>query len=99
LKDNLNIENKLEREVLIVFLAYNKVPVSCKQYRSVIQDEERELDKLKTDADIILDKWDKFYRNTNRNRPMGIAWPLKHGGVTGLPPTAHIIMAWGVLHR
>jgi hypothetical protein len=95
LKGTLNLENMLEKEVLIVFSAYNKVLVSSKQYRSVIQDEERELDKLKTDADIILDKWDQFYRSTNRNRPMGIAWPLKHGDVSGLPPIAHIIMAWG----
>jgi hypothetical protein len=85
LKDNLDFKNAVPQEVL----------VSSKQYRSVIQDEERQLDKLKTDADIILDKWDKFNCNTNCNRPMGIAWPLKHGDVLGLPPIAHIIMAWG----
>jgi hypothetical protein len=76
-------------------LAYNKVLVPSKQYQSVIQDEVRQLDKLKTDADIILDKWDKFYRDTNQNRPMGIAWSLKYGAVSGLPPISHIIMAWG----
>ena len=95
LRDNLDTDNELVREVLIVFSAYNKVLVPSKQYRYVIQDEERQLDKLKTDADLILDDWDNFYRNTNRNRPMGIAWLLKHWDVSALPPIAHIIMAWG----
>lgn len=95
LRDDINIDNKLEQDVLIVFSAYNKVLVPSKLYESVIEDEERELDKLKTDADVLLETWDEYYRNTNRNRPMGIAWPLRQCDVAGLPPIAHIVMAWG----
>ena len=64
-------------------------------YEKIIEDEDRELDALISDADRILDDWDKYFRSSHSSRSLGIAYPLKHADVKGLLPIAYIIMAWG----
>ena len=95
LRDTLDFENELERNIVIVFAAYHKELVPSVLYEKIIEDEDRELDALISDADRILDEWDTYFRSSHSSRSLGIAWPLKHGDVKGLPPIAYIIMAWG----
>ena len=95
LKDSLDTENELEWEIAVVFAAYHKDLVPRILYEKLIEDEDRELEALKSNADTILEGWDRFFRSSHSSRSLGIAWPLKHGDVKGLPPIAHIIMAWG----
>jgi hypothetical protein len=95
LREDLDIDNVVIREVVIVYSAYHKLLIPTALFNAVIDDDEREYDRLKADADVIIDKWDKFYQSGNRKRPLGIAWPLKPSDVKQLPPIALIIMAWG----
>ena len=94
LREDLDIDNDFIRDIIIIFLAYHKLHVPSVLFHSIIQDEDIDIDILKIDADVILDKWDGYYRNKNSSRPMGITWPLRSGEINKLPPIAHIIMAW-----
>eukprot|EP00804_Cyclotella_cryptica_P021573 CCRYP_005884-RA/>CCRYP_005884-RA protein AED:0.05 eAED:0.05 QI:1003/1/0.8/1/0.75/0.4/5/0/1380 len=96
LKKDLDLENPLEKDITSIFCVYNRMLVSTSVFEGIIEDEERDMDVKRQEADAMLDRWDQFFRSSNRGRATGgVAWPLKPGDVNRLPPIAHVLLAWG----
>ena len=76
LQDTVDLENELEQNIATVFAAYHKELVPGVLYEKIIEDEDRELDALISDADRILDEWDTYFRAQDRWESLGL-WSME----------------------